>query len=102
VMQAQLAGAGGDLKAARGFLDAALKVSPDDADALMMKAEVEISENQRDAAQKLLERTIAAHPGLVAARVALVALAVKSAKLEDAKAQLAKLKELAPRDIRTA
>jgi Cytochrome c biogenesis factor len=67
-----------------------------------MESEIAVAEGKRDDAQKALERAVEAHPGSVTARSALFSLAVQTRNLELGKAQLAKLKELAPKDFRTA
>ena len=102
LVQAQIAGRSSDFKAARGFVDSALKISPSDMEALMMKAELEMGDGKRDAAQKLFDQAIAAHPESLQARFALLSLAVVTDQLDVAKAQLAKMKEIQARDLRTA
>jgi putative PEP-CTERM system TPR-repeat lipoprotein len=68
---------------------------------LLVKAEFEAVDGRRDAAEKLVEQAIAKHGSSVAARFGMVSLALRGGKLDVAKAQVAKMKEIAPRDFRT-
>jgi cellulose synthase operon protein C len=101
LLQAQLVAGGGDLPGARKIVAQVLKNSPDNLDAMMLQAQFDIASGNVDEAQKQFERAIAAHPDAVAPRAELVSLAIGQQKADLAKPQLAKLKEIAPKDVRT-
>jgi cellulose synthase operon protein C len=101
LLEAQLAGARADLPAAGKFVDTALKKSPGDAGALMIKANIALAEQKPDDARTFFEQAITAHPDSIDARAALLSLEVRLGKLDKAREQLAKMKELRPKDVRT-
>src|SRR5690349_21487970 len=101
LLQAQFAAQEGDLAQAGKIVDSVLQNAPDDVDALVTKAQIEAAAGHRDDAMQTYDRAIAADPKTLAARFALVSLAVQSGKLDIAKAQVAKMKELQPNDFRT-
>ncbi len=102
LLEAQLAAQGGiGAPAVREFVDKALKVAPDDVEALLMKVELDNAEGKNADAQATLQHAVDTHPKSIVARTAAFSYAMRGGKLEAAKAQLAKMKEVAPGDLRT-
>ena len=83
------------------LVETVLQNAPDDVEALIVKAQIEATAGRREEAIKLYERAIAGDPRSLAARFALVSLAVLTGKHDIAKAQVAKMKELQANDFRT-
>jgi putative PEP-CTERM system TPR-repeat lipoprotein len=103
LFKAQLVARGsGGPAAARPYVERALAAIPDHVEALVMRADIDQAEGKRAEAQKDLERAVDAHPNSILARSTLFSFAIQSRNLELAKAQLAKLREVAPKDLRTA
>ncbi|HTL74851.1 MAG TPA: XrtA/PEP-CTERM system TPR-repeat protein PrsT [Casimicrobiaceae bacterium] len=101
LLDAQLAARGGDMAAARKHVDAALARDPKNVQALAFKARLELAGGHLDEGIKLMEQAVDAQPDAIEPRAALTTLAVTTNKLDIAKAQVAKMKELAPNDART-
>ena len=101
LFDAQLAARGGDLAGARKHIESALAKDPKNVGALLMKAELEVADRHVDEGRKLMEQAIDAHPDAIAPRAALTALAIVTNRRDDAKAQVAKMKEIAKGDLRT-
>lgn len=101
LLDAQLAAQGGDMAVARKHIDAALARNPKSVPALMLKARLELADRHLDEGQKLMEQAVEAQPDALDPRAALTTLAVTTNKLEVAKAQVAKMKEISPNDART-
>jgi putative PEP-CTERM system TPR-repeat lipoprotein len=99
--QSDLARRQGDAAAEIGFLDHVLKQQPANPDATVRRAEILGAQNQLEAALKLLEDAAATRPNDVALRFALVNALVRAGRADAAEVQVAKLREIAPRDIRT-
>jgi putative PEP-CTERM system TPR-repeat lipoprotein len=101
LFEAQLAAQAGDLAAARNRIDEALAKNPKSLEALLTKADLELAERHVDEGQKLMQQAVDAHPDAVAPHAALAALAVRTNQRELAKDQVAKMKKIAPGDLRT-
>ena len=102
LLEARLAASGqGGLAAARGFVGKALAASPNNVDALLLEADIDFAEAKDADAKKTLQQAIDAHPTSVPARAALFEALLRDGKLDAAKAQMAKMKEIAPNDFRS-
>jgi Flp pilus assembly protein TadD len=83
------------------LLDSALAQTPDDIQAMLLKADVQLAQDHAGQAVKTLERLVELKPDSVSARYALVTTLVRTGQVDIATAQLDSLKKLAPRDPRT-
>jgi putative PEP-CTERM system TPR-repeat lipoprotein len=101
LVASHVAASDGDAAEAMRKVDAALAKSPGDVEATIFKAQLMTSQGDRDGAIKVLEALVAANPEATAPRFALASQLVTANRLDDTAAQLAKLREKAPNDLRT-
>ena len=98
VYRASLLLAAGEVESAGEDLDRALLLSPDDGDALAVKAIVAVAQNDTKAASASSQRAVSLNPDSATARIALSYAQQADFDLEGARASLEKAVELAPDD----
>ena len=101
VGEARLAAIGRDLPGALKAVDEVLAGSPNQPDALALKADLHLARGERKPAQQALVQLLQVQPGNVQARSALVALLIDEASFDQARTELAAMKKVAPRDARS-
>lgn len=102
LVQARLAAIDDDLPAALALVDGVVASHPGMADAWVLKGDLHLRQaDARAPAQQAFERALSVRPALVAPRMALMSLHVAQGDLPAAKAHLAALQQLAPKNINT-
>lgn len=100
--KARLAAVDGDLPAALALVDTVVANHPGLADAWVLQGDLHLRQaDDRASAQQAFERALALRPALVSPRMALMSLHVAQGDLPAAKAHLAALQLLAPKNINT-
>ncbi|MDH4390294.1 MAG: tetratricopeptide repeat protein, partial [Aquabacterium sp.] len=100
--KARLAAIDGDLPGALAVVDAVVASHPTLVDAWVLKGDLHLRQDDNRAnAQGAFDRAVALRATLVAPRMALMSLHVAQGDLPAAQAQLAALKQLAPKNINT-
>jgi len=99
--QAQVAAAGSDYAAAARYADAVLARNKNELDAVVFKAQLLSAQGKTTEAVDLLQGAAAAHPNALAPHFVLITLLAGARRLDEAKAQVAKLQAVAPNDMRT-
>ena len=102
LVKARLAAIDQDLPAALALVDGVVASHPDMADAWVLKGDLHLGQaDARAPAQQAFERALSIRPTLVAPRMALMSLHVAQGDQPAAKAHLAALQQLAPKNINT-
>jgi putative PEP-CTERM system TPR-repeat lipoprotein len=91
---ARLAAADGDLDAAERRVDAALVRTPDNGEALLLKADLQSARGQAKEAIATLERLVDRQPRHLAAHFRLVPMLLREGRVEDARVRVDALKKL--------
>ncbi|MEO7405062.1 MAG: XrtA/PEP-CTERM system TPR-repeat protein PrsT, partial [Burkholderiales bacterium] len=90
----------GDAAGADKAVDVLIAESPENIDALFLKAELAIAQSKFADAAKLLDKVVASSPRAGGAWFLLVLALAEEQKIDDAKRRLADFKKAVPRDVR--
>ncbi|MCA3178849.1 MAG: PEP-CTERM system TPR-repeat protein PrsT [Burkholderiaceae bacterium] len=96
VALASLRAGAGDRTGAEAALDAVLAEHPASASGLLLKSDLQLSRGDAAGARVSLERAVAAIPADPGARIRLITLLLEGHALDDAEAQHAELRKIAP------
>ena len=91
-----------DLAGAMKIVDEVLAAAPTLPDALNLKADLLLAQNDTDGAIKVIEQVVKAQPNNFGARYALASLRIRERKLDEAAADIAAMKKAFPADARVA
>src|SRR5581483_1960049 len=99
---ARFAAADRDFSGALSRVELALKASPHNGDALLLKADLLATQGQNDAAEKAYRDAAAAPAYQLIGRAALIAHLLRNRSLDKAVEEVAVMEKAFPRDVRTA
>jgi putative PEP-CTERM system TPR-repeat lipoprotein len=98
---ARVSAQAGNLAQAITEVAAALKIAPSDPDALQLKGDLLLAQNQREPALEAYRKAVEAKPDSVSGHMAVMSILIQQQKLDEAAKQLAALKQTAPNNPQT-